>query len=255
MNPVPDERRAGADALPTCPPSAPSQRILAQTPRAGAHRAGSGPLGPRPATARRPPRRRPSKRLVAGVAVARRPRRGGRRVGHRRDRPTTPPGWPASPPPTSRPIRRRLAAGLGDPVAACAGGLADGAVPGRGGARATPGGLCAGRAAIVGVFPGDPCGVRPAWAFPDLPRTVATGTLGVVQLVDSLTADAGRSRTASTSASPPISSVSELDQLGLVGWTLIAPATDRAGAAVRVDRLRPTGEDRHAGAGAGADGD
>jgi hypothetical protein len=222
MNPVPDERALPATSA-YVPAQRTLQRILAQSlplapsapapdpGAAGAEDGGDG--GGR--------RRRPSKRLVVGVAVA--------TIGLV----AAAAAWVVTRPagnPTQvacfasadlQADTAALAAGLGDPVAACeevwrTGPFqAWGAVP--------PLAACVLESGVAGVFPGDPS-VCDRLGLPRLATESGDWNARVTQLVDGLTAELASPSCVDVGVAADLVR-QQLDQLALHGWTLIAPAT------------------------------
>ena len=222
MNPVPDERALPATSA-YVPAQRTLQRILAQSlplaPTAPARdpRAGGGDDGGEGGGRRR----RPSKRVLVGVAVA--------TVGlvaaaaawvvtRPADNPTRVACFAAA---DLEADTAPLAAGLGDPVAACeevwrTGPFqAWGAVP--------PLAACVLEQRWRGRLPRRAVGVRPA-----RPARLATESgdwnARVTQLVDGLTAELTYPNCVDVGVAADLVR-QRLDQLALDGWTLIAPAT------------------------------
>ena len=222
MNPVPDERALPATSA-YVPAQRTLQRILAQSlplaPTAPAPdpRAASGEDGGEGGGRRR----RPSKRLVVGVAVA--------TVGlvaaaaawvvtRPADNPTRVACFAAA---DLEADTAPLAAGLGDPVAACeevwrTGPFqAWGAVP--------PLAACVLDSGGVGVFPGEPS-VCDRLGLARLATESGDWNARVTQLVDGLTAELAYPSCVDVGVAADLVR-QRLDQLALDGWTLIAPAT------------------------------
>ena len=218
MNPVPDERALPATSA-YVPAQRTLQRILAQSlplaPTAPApdRRDGGGEGGGR--------RGRPSKRLVVGVAVA--------TVGllaaaaawvvtRPADDPTRVACFAAA---DLEANTAPLAAGLGDPVAACeevwrTGPFqAWGAVP--------PLAACVLTSGVIGVFPGEPS-VCDRLGLARLATESGDWNARVTQLVDGLTAELAYPSCVDVGVAADLVR-QRLDQLALDGWTLIAPAT------------------------------
>jgi hypothetical protein len=216
MNPVPDDRALPATSA-YVPAQRTLQRILAQslplTPATPASdpRAGGGEGGGR----------RPSKRLVVGIAVA--------TVGlvaaaaawvvtRPADNPTRVACYAAA---DLEADTAPLAAGLGDPIAACeevwrTGPFqAWGAVP--------PLAACVLASGGVGVFPGEPS-VCDRLGLARLATESGDWNARVTQLVDGLTAELAAPSCVDVAVAADLVR-QRLDQLDLDGWTLIAPAT------------------------------
>ena len=222
MNPVPDDR-----VLPATSAYVPAQRTLqrilgqslplAPTAPAPDPRDGSGEDGGEGGGRRR----RPSKRLMVGVAVATAGLVAAAAawvVTRPADNPTRVACYAAA---DLEADTAPLAAGLGDPVAACqevwrTGPFqAWGAVP--------PLAACVLPSGIVGVFPGEPS-VCDRLGLARLATESGDWNARVTQLVDGLTAELAYPSCVDVGVAADLVR-QRLDQLALHGWTLIAPAT------------------------------